>query len=122
MASYQKGVDERRIERRFAPTRSMKITTLDCIEPLLEVLRGYSALTEVRPTAFHLDGRDFIHFHELPEGIFADVRLSKGQVRMSVSTQPEQTELLERIEDTLSSLQCSRSRRTGKRRGRRVGT
>jgi hypothetical protein len=83
----------------------MKSTTLDCIAPLLEVLRGYSVLREVRPAVFHLNGGDFIHFHEGPEGVFADVRLAKGQVRMSVSTQSEQAELLERIEDALAALE-----------------
>src|SRR5262245_4813537 len=95
----------------------MKSTTLDGIEPLLAVLREYSALSEIRPAAFHLNGRDFIHFHEEPDGIFADVRLSKGRIRMPVSTQQEQTELLERIEDTLSSLQLySQNKRIGKSR------
>jgi hypothetical protein len=95
----------------------MKSTTLECIEPLLAVLREYSAFSEVRPTAFHLNGRDFIHFHEEPEGIFADVRLSKSRIRMPVSTQQQQAELLERIEDTLLSLQSHTSmRRTGKAR------
>lgn len=94
----------------------MKSTTLDYIAPLLAVLRGYSVLREVRPTVFHFRGKDFIHFHEGPEGVVADVRLSKGQVRMSVSTQPEQSELLERIEDTLSELEShSHAKQTGKR-------
>ena len=94
----------------------MKSTTLDCIAPLLAVLRGYSALCEVRPTVFHLDGKDFIHFHEGAEEIYADVRLSKGQVRMPVSTQAQQSELLERIEDTLSALEShSNHRQSGKR-------
>jgi hypothetical protein len=94
----------------------MKSATLDCIAPLLAILRGCSVLREVRPTVFHLKGKDFIHFHEGPEGVFADVRLSKGQVRMSVFTQPEQSELLERIEDTLSELEShSRANQTGKR-------
>ncbi len=97
----------------------MKSATLDCIAPLLAVLRGYSALREVRPTVFHLNGRDFIHFHEAPDGIFADVRLSKGQVRMSVSTQAEQSELLERIEDALSTLEShSHGSKTKKRDNR----
>jgi hypothetical protein len=103
----------------LAATKSMKITTFDCIEPLLAVLREYSALKEIRPTAFHLKGKDFIHFHEEPKGIFADVRLSKGRVRMPVSTQQEQAELLERIEETLSSLQShSQSKRSAKGRRR----
>jgi hypothetical protein len=100
------------------PTAPMKITTLDCIEPLLTVLRGYSVLSEVRPAVFHLDGRDFIHFHAGPEGIVADVRLSSGQIRMSVSTPAEQSELLQRIEETLAALESrTRGNRT-KRRGR----
>ena len=45
----------------------MKVETLDCIDPLLAVLHGYSVLREVRPTVFHLDGRDFIHFHVTPK-------------------------------------------------------
>ncbi|HKA21593.1 MAG TPA: hypothetical protein VKN18_25175 [Blastocatellia bacterium] len=93
----------------------MKSTTLDGIEPLLAVLREYSALNEIRPAAFHLNGKDFIHFHEELEGIFADVRLSKGRIRMPVSTQQEQAEFLERIEDTLSSLTShSQSKRIAK--------
>jgi hypothetical protein len=100
------------------PTAPMKITTLDRIEPLLTVLRGYSVLSEVRPAVFHLDGRDFIHFHAGPEGIVADVRLSSGQIRMSVSTPAEQSELLQRIEETLAALESrTRGNRT-KRRGR----
>jgi hypothetical protein len=96
----------------------MKSTTLERIGPLLAVLRGYSALSEIRPAVFHLGGRDFVHFHEMPEGIFADVRLAKGQVRMPVSTQPEQAELLERIEETLLALEShSRRKRAEKRDG-----
>jgi hypothetical protein len=93
----------------------MKNATLDCIAPLLAVLRGYAALSEVRPAVFHLQGRDFIHFHAGHDGVFADVRLSKGQVRLPVSTPPEQSELLERIEATLATLE---SHCSGKRSGR----
>lgn len=82
----------------------MKQTTLDLLRPLLEVLRAHPALREVRPTAFHLDDRDFVHFHDEPEGIFADVRLRREIVRMPVSSPSEQAELLERIDEALSSL------------------
>ena len=94
----------------------MKNATLECIAPLLSVLRAYSALNEVRPTVFHFQCRDFIHFHETEEGaVFADVRLSKGQVRMPATTPQDQSEMLERIESTLSALE---SHSSGKRRGR----
>jgi hypothetical protein len=74
-------------------------------------LREHPVLREVRPTVFHVDGRDFIHFHEEPDGIFADVRLATGQIRMPASTQADQAELLERIEGTLASLASNAGRR-----------
>ena len=94
----------------------MKDSTLEVLAPLLSVLRSFLALEEVRPTAFHLDGRDFIHFHEEPPGLFADVRLSKGRVRMSVVTRSEQGELLERIEEKLVATE---RRERGKRQRKR---
>lgn len=94
----------------------MKTTTLERIQPLLSALRGYSALSEVRPMVFHLTDRDFIHFHEEPEGVVADVRLTKGQVRMPVATSAEQAELLGRIEQTLAALdsRITHERRDGR--------
>ena len=102
----------------------MRRTTLDCITPLLEVLRAHPALREVRPTVFHLNGRDFLHFHDEPEGIRADVRLTKSFVRLPVSSSAEQLELLERIEQSLSSLDAhvrDRQRRGCQRRCRQKG-
>lgn len=95
----------------------MRKSTLDTLDPLLDALRGYSVLDEVRPAAFQLRDRDFIHFHETPQGIVADVLLAKGRVRMPVSTDAQQVELLERIEPQLSSLESH-----GERRRRRAKT
>ena len=81
----------------------MKAQTLERLAPLLAVLRASPALTEVRPAAFHLDSRDFLHFHDEADGLFADVRLTKGRVRLPVATPAEQAELLDRIEAQLSS-------------------
>jgi hypothetical protein len=60
---------------------------------------------------------DFIHFHETEEegGVFADVRLSKGQVRMSVTTPQDQSELMERIEATLSARESHDESRRNRR-------
>ena len=99
----------------------MKQAALEQIAPLLDVLRANPALREVRPTAFHLDGRDFVHFHDEPGGVVADVRLTRGVVRMRVSTDPEQAELLERIDECLSTLDSrvrDRQRRDRHRSGR----
>lgn len=98
----------------------MKQTTLDLLGPLLVLLRAHPALREIRPTAFHLDNKDFVHFHEEPEGIFADVRLRKGRLRMPVMSASEQAELLDRIDEALSSLDSrDKDRDRHERRGAR---
>ena len=100
----------------------MKDSTLQSITSLLDVLRSYSVLEEIRPAAFLLDGRDFIHFHETEGGAIADVLLVKGGVRMPVSSDAEQAELLGRVEQQLSSLQAHDDRRrAGSRRHRDRG-
>jgi len=82
----------------------MKHTTLARIAPLLEELRRHPSLREVRPTVFYVNDRDFLHFHDEREGVFADVRLARAFVRLPVSTRAEQFELLGRIDECLSSL------------------
>ncbi len=99
----------------------MRDETIETLLPLLNVLRGYSVLEEARTAAFHLDGRDFIHFHDdEPVGLVADVKLAQGRIRMPVSTQAEQAELLEKIEQKLNSLE-ERAEKAGDLRHRRRG-
>ena len=83
----------------------MKQATLDALAPLLDVLRAHPALVEARATEFELDGREFLHFHEHVGGVVADVRLTEGRVSLPVTTEGEQAELLERIDESLSSLE-----------------
>jgi len=99
----------------------MKQVTAELLAPLLRALRGYSMLDEVKPATFHLRGRDFIHFHEAPDGVVADVLLARGRVHMSVSTTAEQAELLERIESQLASLEAHGHRRHLRHENRRRG-
>jgi hypothetical protein len=99
----------------------MKRLTRERIAPLLEVLRENAALREVRPTVFHLEGREFLHFHDEPDGAVADVRLTRSFVRMPVSSSSEHAELLERIDEFLDAFD-SRARdrqRRGRERRRR---
>lgn len=93
----------------------MKQSAFDTLAPLLNALRSYSVLEEVRPAAFHLDGRDFIHFHDEPDGLFADVRLTRGRIHLPVATASEQAELLERIEEQLVALESHETHRRRKR-------
>jgi hypothetical protein len=97
----------------------MRDSTLEILAPLLKVLRGHPTLHEIRPATFHLKGRNFVHFHEEPEGVFADVLLAKGRVHMPVSSPTEQAELLQRIDQTLDSLERHERQREGRGRGRR---
>jgi hypothetical protein len=94
--------------------------TLARISGLLEELRARPVLRERRPGVFELKSRAFLHFHDDPGGIFADVRLAEGFVRLPVTSGPEQAELLERIDACLSVIEArvTDRRRAGARRGR----
>jgi hypothetical protein len=63
-------------------------------------------------------GRGFLHFHEEPGGIVADVELSGGYVRLPVNTPSEQAELLDRIDRKLSVLARHARAKAKMRRGR----
>ena len=81
------------------------------IPQLLAELRSRPALSEVRPGVFHLKSRAFLHFHDDASGIVADVRLADAFVRLPVTTASEQADLLERIDDCLSTVEARASRR-----------
>ena len=95
-------------------------STLARISPLLEELRARPALREARPGVFELRSRAFLHFHDDPSGIFADVRLADDFVRLPVTSSSEQWDLLERIDRCLSCIE-SRATDDRRRRGRSGG-
>jgi hypothetical protein len=95
-------------------------STLARIPKLLDELRTFNALREKRPGVFYLESRAFLHFHDDPDGVFADVRLADEFVRMRASTRPEQADLLGRIGDCLETVE-TRSRDRGRSRERRRG-
>src|SRR5678815_3915433 len=92
--------------------------TLARIAPLLAELRARTVLRETRPGLFELKSRAFLHFHDDPAGVFADVRLADEFVRLPVTSRSQQADLLDRIDDCLSAAE-SRGRREGRRRSRR---
>lgn len=94
-------------------------STLARIKPLLAELRTRSALRENRPGVFYLKSRAFLHFHDDPAGVFADVRLASDFVRMPVTLADEQAELLGVIDECLSTIE---SRAARKPRGKRHGS
>ena len=97
----------------------MKESTLEILAPLLGFLRGYEVLEETHETKFLLRGKDFVHFHDDPDGLWADAKLSKGRVRLSVATRSEQDELMEMIAEKLDALELHSTRLTRKSHHRR---
>jgi hypothetical protein len=69
---------------------------------LLAELRERSQLREPRPGVFYLKSRAFLHFHEDPRGLFADVKLTDDFARHPVNTEKQRANLLARIDRHLA--------------------
>jgi hypothetical protein len=52
---------------------------LDRIEPLLERVRAIGVLKEKKRGCFYWKSKGFLHFHEDPKGMFADVGDGDGR-------------------------------------------
>jgi hypothetical protein len=95
--------------------------TLARIAPLLVELRARHVLRERSPGVFELESRAFLHFHDDPSGIFADVRLGEEFVRMPVTSPSQQSDLLAHIDECVSTIEARAvdKHRRQARRGRR---
>jgi len=71
--------------------------SLDRIEPLLQEIRGVPGLTEKSRGVFYKSARAFLHFHEDPSGMHADVRVADDFERYRVESPEEQQALLSLI-------------------------
>ena len=76
---------------------------LDVLEPLLVKIRKHAQLKEKKRGLFYLKGKSFLHFHEDPAGLFADLFHGKDSWRLRVTARAEQKALLAKIEDLLSA-------------------
>jgi hypothetical protein len=72
----------------------------EALSDLLDRLRSRTALTERRPGIFYVRGRAFLHFHEDPAGLFADLRVGSDWRRFPVNSPDEQARLLAVIDRT----------------------
>jgi hypothetical protein len=70
---------------------------LDSLESLLERLRSVPGLVEKRRGVFYRGSRAFLHFHEDPTGMYADVRLGEDFERLRVTTRREQNLLVSSV-------------------------
>ena len=67
---------------------------LDQLDDLLRELRGVDGLKEKKRGVFYRGSRAFLHFHEDPSGLYADVRIDAEFERMRVTTKAERKHLL----------------------------
>ena len=67
---------------------------LDVLEPLLARLRATGLLKERSRGTFYLKSRAFLHFHEDPAGLFADVRPGEEWIRLAVGDAAGQAALV----------------------------
>jgi hypothetical protein len=75
--------------------------TLQEIEPLLERLRSVPGLVEKTPGIFYRKSKGFLHFHEDPSGLHADVRFEEEFERVRAETDVEREALMARVRAVL---------------------
>ena len=68
--------------------------TIDVLEPLRRQIAKLDGLTERKPGLFTKGGRAYLHFHEDPAGLYADVLAGDDWDRYRVSTVAERRTLL----------------------------
>jgi len=69
--------------------------TLAALAPLLARLRALPGLVERTPGCFYRGSKAFLHFHDDPSGVHADVRLSAaGFTRLRAQSVQEQDALV----------------------------
>jgi hypothetical protein len=78
-------------------------TALATIEPVLIELRRLEGIRERKPGIFYNKSSSFIHFHEDPAGIFADVRKDREWLRLPVNRPSEHHQLMRLVRRILRS-------------------
>ncbi len=96
-------MDYRRARSYCGGMRHVTAAGLDELEPLLVRVRRMPGLVERKPGVFYRRSKAFLHFHEDPSGLHADLRLAADFERFRVQTGREQDALLKRISDGLAA-------------------
>lgn len=79
-------------------------TALDTIDGLLAKIRVHQSLTERKRGSFYRKSVGFVHFHEDPAGMFADLKTGAGWKRFRVTTRAEQKEFLSELSRIMRTL------------------
>ena len=70
---------------------------LDRLGDLLDAVRAHEGVREPRRGVFYRKGKAWLHFHEDPAGLFADLRVGAEWQRFAISDPAGRTELLAAI-------------------------
>ena len=92
---------------------------LDQIHELLVRLRRHEKLLERKCGTFYRKSSAFLHFHEDPEGMFADLKLGGEFERFRVTTAKERAVFLRRVAAELEPLSPAAPRSARSRDTRR---
>jgi hypothetical protein len=76
--------------------------TLESIEPLLAGIRKVPGLRERVRGIFYKKSIAYLHFHEDPAGLFADLKLKGAWKRIDVSSSRAKRELLRSVRQDLT--------------------
>jgi hypothetical protein len=76
---------------------------LDTIEPLLAQIRSRSDLREKSRGVFYYRSKAWLHFHEDPAGLFADLREGADFTRFAASSAAERQVLLAALDRSLQA-------------------
>ncbi|HEX5106696.1 MAG TPA: hypothetical protein VFV87_22905 [Pirellulaceae bacterium] len=76
--------------------------SLDRLEPLLAQVRQIAGLVERKRGVWYRKSQAFLHFHEDPAGLFADLKVGRAFERLPVDTARQRQALLRRIKQVLA--------------------
>ncbi len=77
--------------------------SLDELDGLLKAIRTRPGIKEKSRGVFYRSGRAWLHFHEDPAGLFADLQNGEGWHRFPVSLPAERKTLIAAIDQALGS-------------------
>ena len=84
---------------------------LAALSELLQKLRNRPGLTERKPGIFYVKGKAFLHFHEDPAGLFADLRQGGDWLRLAVNALADRERLLVAVDRTFDREKTGRAAR-----------
>ncbi|MCA8916366.1 MAG: hypothetical protein KDB90_13230 [Planctomycetes bacterium] len=82
--------------------RHAREDALNELEPLIIRLRRLPGLRERKRGTFYRGGSGFLHFHEDPAGLFADLKVNGEWIRMPVDTKAQRDALVRDARNSLT--------------------